>query len=211
MCLCLKGLPATISDNSKLALFFISIRILDFKYWNVLALDGSNWQYVDLFNFQTDVSGYVVENLAKRCREFLKAIRLENCRWINDNSIKLLFNACRNIEILNLRQCIKLTDNAFIDLGSNLAQLKNVNLESCFVGDGGVEAIARGCPNLESIDLSWCKNVTRFALEKLAGSCPKLKYFSSRGLASVTNLSMIFLHSLSSHFFCLIPRCLTRF
>lgn len=25
------------------------------KYWNVLALDGSNWQKVDLFNFQRDV------------------------------------------------------------------------------------------------------------------------------------------------------------
>lgn len=23
--------------------------------WNVLALDGSNWQKIDLFNFQTDI------------------------------------------------------------------------------------------------------------------------------------------------------------
>lgn len=23
--------------------------------WNVLALDGSNWQKIDLFDFQTDV------------------------------------------------------------------------------------------------------------------------------------------------------------
>src|SRR6218665_1856410 len=25
------------------------------KYWNQVALDGSNWQRVDLFRFQTDV------------------------------------------------------------------------------------------------------------------------------------------------------------
>uniref|UniRef100_A0A9L0K9P5 F-box domain-containing protein n=1 Tax=Equus asinus TaxID=9793 RepID=A0A9L0K9P5_EQUAS len=25
------------------------------KAWNILALDGSNWQRIDLFNFQTDV------------------------------------------------------------------------------------------------------------------------------------------------------------
>lgn len=25
------------------------------KAWNVLALDGSNWQRIDLFSFQTDV------------------------------------------------------------------------------------------------------------------------------------------------------------
>ena len=26
-----------------------------FQYWNILALDGSNWQRVDLFDFQVDV------------------------------------------------------------------------------------------------------------------------------------------------------------
>ena len=27
------------------------------KPWNILALDGSNWQRVDLFNFQVDIEG----------------------------------------------------------------------------------------------------------------------------------------------------------
>ena len=36
------------------------------KAWNVLALDGSNWQRVDLFDFQVDIEGIVVENLARR-------------------------------------------------------------------------------------------------------------------------------------------------
>ncbi len=36
------------------------------RSWNILALDGSNWQRVDLFNFQTDIETVVVENLARR-------------------------------------------------------------------------------------------------------------------------------------------------
>lgn len=28
---------------------------LFFQSWNVLALDGSNWQRIDLFNFQRDI------------------------------------------------------------------------------------------------------------------------------------------------------------
>lgn len=47
------------------------------KYWNELALDGSNWQYIDLFEFQTNVNGNVLDNISKHCNEFLKAIRLE--------------------------------------------------------------------------------------------------------------------------------------
>ena len=157
------------------------------KYWNTLALDGSNWQYVDLFNFQTDVNACVVENLSKRCNDFLKAIRLENCRLISDASIMHLFSTCRNIEILNLKQCIKLSDNAFSRLGTNLVKLTNINLESCGITDVGTAAIRNGCPNLEFIDLSWCRNISSVALGKLVASCPNLKHFSSRGLANVTN------------------------
>ena len=50
------------------------------KPWNVLALDGSNWQKVDLFEFQVDIEGTVVENLAKRCGGFLKSLSLKGCQ-----------------------------------------------------------------------------------------------------------------------------------
>ena len=67
------------------------------KPWNILALDGSNWQRVDLFNFQVDIegevwlrlseetdlpllSGVMVENLARRCGGFLKSLSLNGCQ-----------------------------------------------------------------------------------------------------------------------------------
>ncbi len=43
------------------------------RSWNILALDGSNWQRVDLFIFQTDIETVVVENLARR---YLKHVRV---------------------------------------------------------------------------------------------------------------------------------------
>ena len=48
--------------------------------WYVLALDGSNWQRVDLFQFQVDIEGAVVENLAKKCGGFLKSLSLNGCQ-----------------------------------------------------------------------------------------------------------------------------------
>lgn len=73
------------------------------KKWNVLALDGSNWQNVDLFSFQKDIKvsvlfpflestekfqGTVVENLAKRCGGFLKKLSLRGCESVQDNALK---------------------------------------------------------------------------------------------------------------------------
>lgn len=31
------------------------------KYWNILALDGSNWQKIDLFDFQRDIEVSIEE------------------------------------------------------------------------------------------------------------------------------------------------------
>uniref|UniRef100_A0A8C5TMM2 F-box domain-containing protein n=1 Tax=Malurus cyaneus samueli TaxID=2593467 RepID=A0A8C5TMM2_9PASS len=62
------------------------------RAWNVLALDGSNWQRIDLFDFQRDIEGRVVENISKRLGTTTFA------------------QNCRNIEVLNLNGCTKITD-----------------------------------------------------------------------------------------------------
>lgn len=73
--------------------------------------------------------------------------------------IRKLCSECINIEVLNLKQCIKLTDkyltlinfnfsiiyinicSAFIKIGDNLNKLVNINLDSCSIGDNGLLAI----------------------------------------------------------------------
>ncbi|KAJ8351050.1 hypothetical protein AAFF_G00158500, partial [Aldrovandia affinis] len=80
------------------------------KAWNVLALDGSNWQKIDLFNFQTDIEGRVVENISKRCGGFLRQLSLRGCLSVGDASMKTFAQNCRNIEHLNLNGCTRITD-----------------------------------------------------------------------------------------------------
>jgi F-box and leucine-rich repeat protein 2/20 len=158
------------------------------KYWNSLALDGSNWQYIDLFEFQTDINGCVIENLSKRCNEFLKALRLENCRWINDDAIQTLCINCPNIEVINLKQCLNLTDKGFTSIGNCLSRLVDINLDSCLITEDGLDAISNGCPLLESIDISWCKFLSVNSLLRLfRHSCQNLKFFNARGVTSVIN------------------------
>ncbi|OTF79371.1 hypothetical protein BLA29_011813 [Euroglyphus maynei] len=80
------------------------------KSWNVLALDGSNWQSVDLFDFQTEIEGRVVENLSKRCGGFLRRLSLRGCKCITDAALKTFAQNCNNIEALNLFDCKQITD-----------------------------------------------------------------------------------------------------
>ena len=76
----------------------------------MLALDGSNWQRVDLFDFQTDIEGPVVENISRRCGGFLKRLSLRGCKSVTDGALRTFAQNCNNIEELNLNDCKKLTD-----------------------------------------------------------------------------------------------------
>jgi F-box/leucine-rich repeat protein 2/20 len=78
--------------------------------WNILALDGSNWQRVDLFDFQTDIEGPVVENISRRCGGFLKKLSLRGCKSVTDAALRTFAQNCNNIEELDLYDCKKLTD-----------------------------------------------------------------------------------------------------
>ena len=75
-----------------------------------MALDGSNWQSVDLFDFQTEIEGPVVENLSKRCGGFLKKLSLKGCQFITDGALKTFAQNCNNIEVLGLFDCRQITD-----------------------------------------------------------------------------------------------------
>ncbi|KAL6092032.1 hypothetical protein STEG23_026835 [Scotinomys teguina] len=58
------------------------------RAWNVLALDGSNWQRIDPFDSQRDIEGRVVENISKRCGGFLLKLSLRECLGVGDNVLR---------------------------------------------------------------------------------------------------------------------------
>ena len=50
------------------------------KALKIFALDGSNWQKVDLFVFHVYIEEVEEENLAKRCGGFLRTLSLNGCQ-----------------------------------------------------------------------------------------------------------------------------------
>ena len=75
------------------------------RAWYVLALDGSNWQRVDLFQFQVDIEGAVVENLAKKCGGFLKSLSLNGCQV----SEQICFSMSQTLNSNALKFCLCLS------------------------------------------------------------------------------------------------------
>ncbi|KFO30926.1 F-box/LRR-repeat protein 2, partial [Fukomys damarensis] len=152
------------------------------KAWNILALDGSNWQRIDLFNFQTDVEGRVVENISKRCGGFLRKLSLRGCLGVGDSSLKTFAQNCRNIEHLNLNGCTKITDTTCYSLSKFCSKLKHLDLTSCVsITNSSLKCISEGCGNLEYLNLSWCDQITKDGIEALVRGCRCLKALLLRG------------------------------
>ena len=146
------------------------------KAWNILALDGSNWQYVDLFEFQIDIEGIVVENIARRCGGFLRKLSLRGCQAVGDNALATFSQYCNNIEHLDLKYCKKISDRTSQSLSLHCHKLQYLDVSSCSaVTDISLHALAQGCPGLVHLDISWCDMVTSNGVRSLSEGCKKLQ------------------------------------
>uniref|UniRef100_A0A673NCD2 F-box/LRR-repeat protein 2-like n=1 Tax=Sinocyclocheilus rhinocerous TaxID=307959 RepID=A0A673NCD2_9TELE len=153
------------------------------KAWNVLALDGSNWQKIDLFNFQTDIEGRVVENISKRCGGFLRQLSLRGCLSVGDASMKTFAQNCRNIEHLNLNGCTKITDST-----CGCRMLENLNLSWCDqITSDGIEALSRGCTSVRALFLRGCTQLDDTALKQLQKHCPELMTINMQSCTQITD------------------------
>ncbi|VDD96652.1 unnamed protein product [Enterobius vermicularis] len=156
------------------------------RFWNLLALDGSNWQRVDLFNFQKDVKTPVVENLAKRCGKFLKTLSLRGCENVQESALRLFTQKCPNIEHLSLYKCKRVTDSTCEYLGRNCHKLVWLDLENCTaISDQALESISNGCKYLEALNISWCENIQDRGVQHILKACRCLSELNLRGCEGV--------------------------
>lgn len=156
------------------------------KYWNKLALDGDNWQSVNLFDFRVAVQGQVVENLSSRCGDFLKRLTLRGCRSVSDGSMQTFSKNCRNLEEINLDDCKQLTDETCKSLAANCHRLAHLNVASCNITDESLEAIGQGCKQLKHINISNCNRIRPAGIESLARNCTNLVSFISTACGEAT-------------------------
>lgn len=71
--------------------------------------------------------------------------------------------------------CVLITDNALVALGTSCRRLVKLWLVSCHqVRDAGIEAVVRTNNKLEEIGLSFCERISDRSIAAIAKSCPKL-------------------------------------
>ncbi|CAD7673238.1 unnamed protein product [Nyctereutes procyonoides] len=165
------------------------------KAWNILALDGSNWQRIDLFNFQTDVEGRVVENISKRCGGFLRKLSLRGCIGVGDSSLNTCYSLsrfCSKLKHLDLTSCVSITNSSLKGISEGCRNLEYLNLSWCDqITKDGIEALVRGCRGLKALLLRGCTQLEDEALKHIQNYCHELVSLNLQSCSRITDEGVV--------------------
>lgn len=153
----------------------------------MLARDGSNWQKIDLFDFQRDIEVYhfelmywrnlkiilifikgpVIENISYRCGGFLKSLSLRGCKSVGDQSIRYKSRLQKIMTILSL---ILIFSNR--TLAQHCHNIEHLDLSECKkITDLATQALSRYCSKLASINLDSCSQISDSSLKAISDGC----------------------------------------
>lgn len=102
-------------------------------------------------------------------------MNLRFCEGLTDSGlVDLAVGVGKSLKSLGVAACAKITDISMEAVGSNCCSLETLSLDSEFIHNKGLLAVAQGCPALKVLKLQ-CINITDDALKAVGTSCLSLE------------------------------------
>lgn len=108
---------------------------------------------------------------------------------VDDEGLKSIAR-CSKLSILKLGICLNITDEGLSHIGKSCSKLVELDLyRSAGITGLGIQEVARGCPSLETVNVSYCNDITDASLMSLS-KCKRLKTLEIRGCPLITSLGL---------------------
>lgn len=129
------------------------------------------------FQFHDMSAPICIKYLSKLLDRFpaLKSVSLSACTEIPDSALALFQSAGLKLKNISLDCCFSITDDGLSHICNSSNVLSSLSLYRCNISDIGLEHVARSCPNLEIINLSYCAHVSDSGIAALGEGCSGLK------------------------------------
>lgn len=120
----------------------------------------------------------------------LEDLNLRFCEGLTDDGlIKLVDGSGKTLKSISLAACANVTDASLEAVGSRCKSLESLSLDSEYIHDKGVLAVAKGCPQLKVLKLQ-CVNVTDGALQGVGTCCLSLELLALYSFQIFTDKSL---------------------
>ncbi|GJN05003.1 hypothetical protein PR202_ga22596 [Eleusine coracana subsp. coracana] len=147
-----------------------------------------------------------LEFVARSCKK-LARVKINGCQSMDTAALAHIGRWCPGLLELSLIYCPRIQNSAFLEIGRGCSllrvsdagviaiaescSLQKLNLCGCqLITDSGLTAIARGCPDLISLDISVLRMIGDMALAEIGEGCPKLKEIALSHCPEVTNVGL---------------------
>ncbi|GMP56671.1 hypothetical protein CsSME_00021076 [Camellia sinensis var. sinensis] len=127
--------------------------------------------------------------VGKCCRQ-LEDLNLRFCEGLTDTGLIVLAIGCgKTLKSVGVAACAKLTDVSLEAIGSHCRSLEKLSLDSEFINNKGILAVAKGCRLLKVLKLQ-CINVTDEALQAVGIFCLSLELLALYSFQRFTDKSL---------------------
>lgn len=148
----------------------------------------------------------------------LTYLDLEGASFLNDESMIELSKFLGNLTFINLSLCSKLTNSTLFNLTRNCPLLSVINMERTNLGveefpteivvnhrvkslyfasnnslnDECMKMVAYACPNLETVDVTYCSGITEEGILGILKSCLQIRCLKINRCEGIKNLEIDF-------------------
>ncbi|KAI5804437.1 hypothetical protein EDC01DRAFT_420136 [Geopyxis carbonaria] len=146
------------------------------KEWNKLCFDGQLWQTLDASQFYNRIPVDQLAQLIVSAGPFVRHLNLRGCVQLQkDWRVDVVANACRNLYSASLEGCQ--FDRRIVHfVMTRNPQLVHLNLSGlAAVTNSTCRILAQSCPQVETLNISFCTGADGRGLRKIVQGCKRLR------------------------------------
>lgn len=156
------------------------------------CLDGQLWTRFDASEFYEDIPAESLAKIIVAAGPFIKDLNLRGCVQIEHyKRAEVVVQACQNLIKATLEGCKNFQRSALHDLLKSNSRLANLNLTGLnVVTNATCMIIARSCPQLEILNVSWCNRMDARGIRSVVLGCPGLRDLRAGEVSGFNNLEL---------------------
>lgn len=132
----------------------------------------------------------MLDRLLNRFRQ-LELLCLSKCIKVSDSGLTKLQIYGSKLHTLYLDECNGITRTGFSYVASGCPSLAVVSLSQCYIGDDELEIITKSCKSLKEVNLSFCPNITDLGILSLNQNCRQLRALKISWCAQISGVNFL--------------------
>ncbi|KAI1502706.1 hypothetical protein F5X99DRAFT_378207 [Biscogniauxia marginata] len=156
------------------------------------CFDGQLWTRFDATEFYTQIPAESLAKIIVSAGPFVKDLNIRGCLQIEHyKRAEVVVKACKNLINATLEGCRNFQKSTLHSLIRNNGKLANLNLTSMTaVTNSACKIISQHCPQLESLNVSWCKHMDARGVRMIVRGCPRLRDLRAGEIKGFNNLDV---------------------